>query len=228
MPDATGRASNHALGAEHPFGAAMAGTALIGAGVGLGAWVTAQGARRTGELQLDQLIAAHRQPGGIWLSHAADQGLGPVVGPILLALVCLIVGARNRVAAMVLGGVAIVGWFSVGLGKVVFARHRPPADQVHALVHESGLDSYPSGHTAFAAAVLAGVIMALRSSGRETSLAWYLGVPAVLLVAGTRLYLGAHHLADVVGSVLFVAGTVLVLAASITWASARLPRIAHK
>lgn len=198
---------------SRPGPVALVGAGLLAAGSALGAFVTEEGARATGELHLDQLIAADREAPLTAVAKVIDVGLGPMGAPILLLVLCLAVAVKNRWAALVLGGATLTGWFSVALGKLVFARHRPPIDQVHALVHETGVDSYPSGHTAFAAALVAGVILALRVAGRSTRWAWWLGIPFVVVVAGSRLYLGAHYLSDVVGSNLYVAGSVLLLSA---------------
>ena len=99
--------------------------------------------------------------------------------------------------------------------------NHPPAQLVHALVHETKPDSFPSGHTAFAVALLAGTILALKVAHHSTRWAWALGIPAVLVVAASRLYLGAHYLGDVVGSYLFAGGTVLILGAVLSLARTR-------
>ncbi len=190
---------------------ASSGAALLTAGAGLGAFVTTQGAGATGELSLDQLIAVDREPPLVTVAEGINVGFGSTWAPVLLLLVCAAVAVRNRWAAFVLVAATVTGWLSVAVGKLLFARQRPPIEQVHALVRETGLDSYPSGHTAFAAALLAGIVLALRASGRSTRWAWVLGIPSVVLVAVSRLYLGAHYLGDVIGSLLFAGGSVLVL-----------------
>lgn len=201
---------------RHRGRAALTGAVLLGAGTALGLWVTAAGPQRTGELQLDQTLAAHRDLPLTAAARFIDLALSPLGALVLLFAICLAVALRRRLAAAVLFATTITGWFSVGADKILFARPRPSADAVHALVQENGLDSFPSGHTGFAVALLAGILLSLRISGRSTRLAWLVGVPAVAVVALSRLYLGAHFLGDVVASPLFVTGTVLLLAA---WAS---------
>lgn len=90
-------------------------------------------------------------------------------------------------------------------------RERPPVR-----ILDPGLDplhSYPSGHVA-AATALYGVLVVLgwtyagrRARGWATLL---LVLP--LLIGASRLYEGAHHLSDVLGSLLFVSVWVLVAA----------------
>lgn len=206
---------------RHPGGALIAGTGLLGGGAALGAAITTAGPTRTGELHLDQVIAADRVAPLTSLAHLIDIGLGPHLAPILLVVLCAAIALKNRWAAATLGLITITGWLSVAIGKVLYARPRPPAQLVHALVHETKPDSFPSGHTAFAVALLAGTILALKVAHHSTRWAWALGIPAVLVVAASRLYLGAHYLGDVVGSYLFAGGTVLILGAVLSLARTR-------
>lgn len=208
----------------HPDGVAGVGLALLLLATALGSVVTVRGSVATGELGLDQQIAAHRVAPLVWAAQVANVAFGPTVAPVLLLAACAVVAVRNRWAAMVFGTATVIGWFSVELGKFFFARPRPPMLAVHALVHETGADSYPSGHTAFVAAGLAGALLALRVSRRRSRWAWLIGLPLVVGVAFSRLYLGAHYLGDVMGSLLYVAGTVLVLSAGWSAVIQRWPR----
>lgn len=207
--------------AARPGGLAGVGLALLVIATGLGSVLTASGPAATGELSLDQQIAVHRVAALVWAAQVANVMFGPVVAPLLLLVACAAVARRDRWAAAVLGAATVVGWCSVELGKLIFARPRPPMNVVHALVHETGADSYPSGHTAFAAASLAGVLLALGVTRRRSRWAWLVGLPLVLGVAWSRLYLGAHYLGDVVGSLLYVAGSVLLLTAALSVAVRR-------
>lgn len=201
---------------SHPVRAASLGACLILGASALGWFVTTEGARRTGELGLDRVISANREAPLVDLSTAINIVLGPLFGPLAVVVLALAIGMRHRMAGGVFAVVAIVGWLSVGFGKLVFQRPRPPMAQVHALVLETGLDSFPSGHTAIAASILAGGLVALRITDHSTRWAWSVGVPVVLLVAASRLYLGVHYLGDVVGAILYVSGTVFLLIAFTT------------
>jgi hypothetical protein len=82
---------------------------------------------------------------------------------------------------------------------------------LHALVSETGIDSYPSGHTAFAAGLLASAVLISYIFGRSALGAAVLGLPALLVVGVSRLYLGVHYVADVLGSCLVASASTLVL-----------------
>lgn len=195
------------------YAALVVGVVLFGMGLLVGGVVTVVGPRATGELALDVTLSHHRDALLNALSWLVDIGFGPVVAPLLLIVVGVVVWFRNRPAALTLLIVTIVGWLSVGVGKFIFARSRPPAALVHTLATETGLDSFPSGHVAFAAALVGGAVLALRVAGRPIALAVLIGIPLVIIVAALRLYSGAHYLGDVVAAPLFTTGTVFGISA---------------
>lgn len=187
------------------------GSGTIACGAGLGVFLTHEGAETTGELQLDHAISTVREEPLTALAQAIDVGIGTSWAPVVLAVVCLIAAMWDRRGALVVAVTTILGWASVVVGKVLVYRQRPPADVVNSLVDETGYNSFPSGHTAFAAALVAGIILALHLRGRSSLWAWVLGIPAIFLVGASRLYLGAHYLGDVIGAVVFVTGASLIL-----------------
>ncbi len=75
---------------------------------------------------------------------------------IILLVVCLLllVIRRNLMRALAFGSVVSVGWLSSEVGKRLVERIRPPDGAMHALISEHGTDSFPSGHTAFAVALV--------------------------------------------------------------------------
>lgn len=186
------------------------GAVLVAAGLDLGEALTHEGARETGELSLDVTIS-HAHDGTLTaLARVLDVAASPVVGPMLVALVCLVLWVRRHTApAVALASMTAFGWLAASAAKLLLHRDRPPMQTVHALVHETAADSCPSGHTAFAASLVAGSVLALALAGRSTRPAWLVGVPFVIVVAASRLYLGAHFLGDVVTSVVLVAGLAL-------------------
>lgn len=169
----------------------------------------------------------------IWLSEHRDGALrgigdfvqvvfGPAIAPLILIVVCAIIWwRRDRVGAVLVALLAIPGWFSVEVGKIVFSRARPPAGIVHALVHETKPDSFPSGHVAFAAALIAALAVVFHNQPRVRTWVYAIGVPLVVIVAACRLIVGAHFLGDVVAAPFFAVGTILVL----TVLGARLPAV---
>lgn len=177
-----------------------------------------EGARGTGELALDQTISQHRDAALTELSRGVDFLLSPVVGPLLIAVVAAILFVRGQRAAGIILAFSTAGlWLATGALKVVFARSRPTAAGIHALVVETKADSFPSGHTAMAAAMVAGAYFTLKTLGRSGRPALLIGAPIVLAVAATRLYLGAHFLGDVTASILFVTAFALIASAFRPW-----------
>lgn len=191
----------------------LIGVLLLAAGVAVGLAVTSAGAGRTGELKLDVAISHHRTAALTAIARAVDVGFGPVVAPALLVTTCAILWFRSRFEAVTVAGLTLIGWLSVVVGKAVVDRPRPPAGTVHALVSETAADSYPSGHTAFAAAVMFAAGAAMLLAQRRPAVVWWIGVPVVMVVGASRLYLGVHYLTDVTASPLFAGGTVLIAAA---------------
>ncbi len=186
---------------------------LLVVGVIVGFTVTSIGAQSTGELSLDVTIADHRDGVLTWLARFVNVGFGPLVAPALLLVSCAIVWQRSRFAALSVAGLTIIGWLSVEAGKVLVHRMRPPAATVQALVVESKPDSYPCGHTAFAAALVFAIAATMLLAQHSTRTVWLVAMPFIVIVAASRLYLGAHYLSDVIASPVFAAGTVLIAVA---------------
>jgi len=82
---------------------------------------------------------------------------------------------------------------------------------VHAITVETAADSYPSGHTAFAAAAVFAIVAALLLTRRSIRRTLLVGVPVIIAVGGSRMYLGVHYLTDVAASVIFAGGTILAV-----------------
>lgn len=179
----------------------------------------------TPELGLDIALSHGRNAALVGLSELINYGISPPGAIILLLMVCswLLWGKGRPVQAMAFGSVVAVGWLSSTVGKILVSRSRPPAEAVTALVPEARLDSFPSGHTAFATALaLAFVIVVARTRAqRITAIA--LGAAGVVLVAFSRLYLGVHYLSDVAGSV--AVSTAAILAWLPLWHNLIAPRL---
>lgn len=197
----------------HPL--ALGATVLLYAlGIGVGVIATSLGARHTGELRLDRTIAAHRDTPLADLGRIINVVLGPAVGPLLLLVLCLVLWRTlGRVVALRAGALTLGGWLSIEVFKMLFHRHRPPTSVVHALVVETQPDSFPSGHTAFTASLVAGLFLALIGHRTLRKVTLLVGLPLVVVVAGSRLVVGAHYLADVVAAPLLAWGTIAIAVA---------------
>lgn len=186
-------------------------------GLAIGIYVSVLGARSTGELSLDKTVAADRGSVVVDISKVFNVVLGPAVGPVVLLVLCIVLWRTlGRMVAIWTAILTLVGWMSIEVFKMIFARHRPPTGVVHALVIETKPDSFPSGHTAFTSALVLGLFVAL--CGHATFRRWVLivGISLVIAVAASRLVLGAHYLGDVMAAPFLASGTILAIAAFTT------------
>lgn len=197
---------------DWPRSWAVVGALLLVTGLGLGLVVTTLGAGATGEQSLDGHIAADRFDALVSFARFVDVAIGPALAATLLAVVCVGIWACHSLRiAIVFGALTSAGWLSSLVGKAIVARPRPP-QSVHPLVLETAHDSFPSGHTAFAAAFVAATVATLWLLGHRVRAVAWLGALLVAVVGASRLVLGAHYLADVVGAPLFAVGAVALVA----------------
>jgi diacylglycerol kinase family enzyme/membrane-associated phospholipid phosphatase len=119
---------------------------------------------------------------------------------------------RSLAAALLL--TVAIGWATSDLIKVVIARGRPTE---HLDVMTAWGYSYPSGHMVgvVASCIAVGATFRVTRRSPRARLIWTLGATALILaVAFDRWFLGAHHIADIVGGALlgaFVATFSLVV-----------------
>jgi undecaprenyl-diphosphatase len=154
---------------------------------------------------IQQLRAGWLNRGLLDLANIAS----PVGGLVILALITLyFLWRRNPVQASATFLVIAVGWNSSEIAKIIVARHRPPT--VYSLAPETGSNSFPSGHTAFAFSLAVAVcLLAVRT--RWFGLAVVLATVWTLLIAFSRLYIGAHYPLDVLGSILVSTSAIIFL-----------------
>jgi undecaprenyl-diphosphatase len=140
--------------------------------------------------------------------HIADVA-SPVAGLGITVLVAAFFLVRRQpVQAVATFLIIAVGWNSSQIAKVVVMRNRPPT--AFSLAPETGSNSFPSGHVAFAVS-LAIALCLLAVGTRWFKAAVALGAAWTLLIAFTRLYIGAHYPTDIVGSVLVSSSAVIFL-----------------
>jgi membrane-associated phospholipid phosphatase len=117
--------------------------------------------------------------------------------------VCAILTLRRRHVSAILFAASVAGGLALNtLLKLSYARARP--DLWEALVTERWY-SFPSGHAAMATVFfggLAAVVFHMTRRPWARLLALLLAAAAVVAIAGSRVYLGAHWLTDVAGGVL--------------------------
>lgn len=213
-------------GHEAPDGrrvAVRAAALLISGWVLLVAVVVAVGLALTGPLEgsvghgdnrLERGFAADRSG---TLTHVADVVtlLGETVTVLTLGAI-LLLGTwfwKHQIRPVVFVAAALLGEIAAYLVTVsLVSRDRPPVR-----ILDPGLDpshSYPSGHVA-ASVALYGALAVLIWRTQRKGWRWLcVALAAVpLLVGMARMYLGAHHLSDVVTSLVFMSVWLAVAAA---------------
>jgi len=194
--------------------AIRAAVVLLSGWVLLVAVVVAVGLALTGPLEkfldpgdngLERRLSADRSGA---LTHVADAVtlLGETVTVLVLGAV-LLVGTwlwKHQIRPVVFVAAALLGEIAAYLVTVsLVSRDRPPVR-----ILDPGLDpthSYPSGHVA-ASVALYGALAVLIWRTDRNGWRWFcaLLVAVPLLVGLARLYLGAHHLSDVITSLVFM------------------------
>jgi membrane-associated phospholipid phosphatase len=158
----------------------------------------------------NETLAANRTG---MLTTIAEVG-SQVGAAVLVVLVCLIAIAcaitrRWRIAAFAVFAL-LVESATYHFTSLAVPRDRPSVPRLEDLEVDT---SYPSGHTAAAVAVYAGLVLLITSrftSSILTALAWAGAILLVTFVALSRMYEGMHHPLDVAGGVLVGIGAILV------------------
>lgn len=127
-------------------------------------------------------------------------------------VVYLLARLHHRVSALLFAGCVLGGFVVESALKMVFARARP--DLWPQLVTETTY-SFPSGHSTMAAVFFGGlvaVVFHLRKRRAERVAAAIAGGLAILSVATSRVYLGAHWATDTAAGILVGLFWVMVFA----------------
>jgi membrane protein DedA with SNARE-associated domain/membrane-associated phospholipid phosphatase len=114
---------------------------------------------------------------------------------VVIASIALIIRRRPFELFALAGGFALVV-LGVHVAKAAIDRPRPAAPLV-----ETVGSSYPSGHAAYATAYVVLAVIATRVLGGIASRTAVVlaGVIVAAVIGGTRIYLRAHYLSDVIG-----------------------------
>lgn len=165
------------------------------------------------------------------LGNALYHGIGPapaIVGTVVITAVILLV-SRSWQRASTFAVTIAVSWLSMAVVKLLVHRPRPIAAQLALPYHPAQIDaSYPSGHMAFASAVVVTTILLIRPG----TLRRVLVVVGALLLVGVALLLtidGVHYPTDVTASLLWVLAVAPLVFAlwvryALPWLARRLPR----
>ncbi|MBG0740198.1 phosphatase PAP2 family protein [Paeniglutamicibacter antarcticus] len=177
------------------------------------------------DLALDVELSEGRDPFLNAIGLGINYGIGPIGAAVIFFLICFWVWWRLRapLRALAFGSITAVGWLSAEIGKYTVARLRPPSSATHALIIETGHNSFPSGHTAFAASLAWAVILVLARPGVQRRLAVVVGALFTAVVAFSRIYLGVHYPTDVLGGVLISSAGIFIWLA--LWSNLIEPRL---
>jgi membrane-associated phospholipid phosphatase len=152
------------------------------------------------------------------LTQVAD--VGTLVGQTVTGLVVLtLLGVGFGVWQRTWWPVVFVGVLDAGMGLFylagteIDARRRPP---VHIL--QSGLvenHSFPSGHTATATAIAGALVALLHAYTRVSRALLVVLVVVPVFTMLSRLYVGAHHVSDVLTAFVYAAAWTVVCAVTL-------------
>lgn len=171
----------------------------------------------TDELVIDQDLS--RSHDGVLnaVAMTLNYAFAPVAGVAIIALICLylLLVRRSPVNAVAVGLFSCLGWVASEFFKLIVARHRPDQSLLfNPLAPETGSNSFPSGHTAFAVALGFALYFLARGTKWQRTTAVAASVVAVV-VALSRLYIGVHYPTDVAAS--FLASTAIVILFTGLW-----------
>lgn len=209
------------LRGRHPaavfFAALLAGfTVLALISIALGVLVTdvllhMGGLRNTDNSTVKSLVA-ERTPFLTDVSEVGSTIGGAPLLPILVGAIALVCAFLRRwlIAAFAVF-VLIVESATYRVTSIVVPRDRPHVQRLEDLPADA---SYPSGHTAAAIAVYAGLVLLLTSRFQTRGLricAWAMAILIPVFVAFARMYRGMHHPLDIAGGLVVGIGALVVL-----------------
>lgn len=204
---------------------------VVATGATIGVGLLARHSLRWSTWELDVVVALNGMHDPVLdrVALAFNLGLGAtgalVVIAVTVATVALV--SRSFPATLRVTALIAVPWALADLVKFIVQRPRlDVAALPHPLVIEPTTFSYPSGHTAFAAALCMAAAMSTRGKLRVVSAV--AGVLFVLMTAWSRVYLGVHYPLDVLASMTLVPVAAVLVGEVLHWqrlAKWRSPRL---
>lgn len=180
---------------------ALAATALVWL---LGRVLVAGGALARVDRAVLVTVNGWRVPGSLEIAEVIAWVIGPEGAPAVGLVLILGFAWRRRSGWMGLRAavILVVSWGVTQSLKFAVGRPRPEASWLafHPLPTPS-TPSFPSGHTAFAAAACMAMLLSMRAGPRRR-IVGVCSVVAVVIVAWSRLAVGAHFGADTLASAL--------------------------
>lgn len=167
-------------------------------------------------------LAALRNPVTDTIAEVIDLVCGRWAWLLALAVIVGVRAASGRWwTTLRMALLIVLPWLGNTLTKVLVERPRPLPDLFSGalLTRHSwplpGLDqaplidlpsswSFPSGHTAFAAALGMALVLIYGPHTRQRRIAIAITVPFTLLVAWSRVHLGVHHPTDVLAAMMMI------------------------
>lgn len=159
---------------------------------------------------VNETLAAHRSGTLTTLAEiGAQMGAAVLVTITCLVAIACAITRRWRIAAFAAFALMLES-ATYYVTSFLVPRDRPSVPRLEKLEVDT---SYPSGHTAAAVAVYAGLVLLLTSrftSSLTRALAWTGAILLVTFIALSRMYEGMHHPLDVAGGLLVGIGAILV------------------
>lgn len=158
----------------------------------------------------NETLAAHRSGTLTALAEVGAQvGAAVLVTIVCLTAIACAITRRWRIAAFAAFALMVES-ATYSVTSFAVPRDRPSVPRLEKLEVDA---SYPSGHTAAAVAVYAGLVLLLTSRFTDSlsrALAWTGAILLITFVAFSRMYQGMHHPLDAAGGVLVGIGAILV------------------
>ncbi|WP_417374468.1 phosphatase PAP2 family protein [Glutamicibacter protophormiae] len=149
------------------------------------------------------------------LTQTIDVVIGPFIAPllgILLMVAGLVITGTWR-GALRAGVLLAVPWGIAEVLKYAVQRPRPDLGALSTTIAPDTFTfSFPSGHAAFAAALVCAIILCLSAPRtRARAVVIVIGAVFVLVIAWSRVYLGVHYPTDVIASMIVVPAVAIPL-----------------